>query len=118
MHVSENDVGLYGFESSEEKNLFLKLITVKGLGPRTAMNMLARSSSARLISSIEQGDVSALKAMPGIGAKTASQIILDLKGKLVQADTKLEKYEQPVQEALEALKNLGYKPGNCRLQAK
>ena len=118
MHVSENDVGLYGFESSEEKNLFLKLITVKGLGPRTAMNMLARSSSARLISSIEQGDVSALKAMPGIGAKTASQIILDLKGKLVQADTKLEKYEQPVQEALEALKNLGYKPGELQTAGK
>ena len=82
------------------------------------MNMLARSSSARLISSIEQGDVSALKAMPGIGAKTASQIILDLKGKLVQADTKLEKYEQPVQEALEALKNLGYKPGELQTAGK
>ena len=82
------------------------------------MTMLAKSSASRLITSIEQGDVSALTAMPGIGAKTASQIILDLNGKLVQADTKQEAFEQPVQEALEALKNLGYKPGELQAAGK
>ena len=118
MHVSENDVGLYGFESQEEEEFFLRLISVKGLGPRTAMNMLSRTNYRNLIASIEQGNVATLKSIPGIGAKTASQIILDLKGKLVQADTKLEKYEQPVQEALEALKNLGYKPGELQTAGK
>ncbi len=118
MHISENEVGLYGFESSEEKDLFLKLITVKGLGPKTAMNMLGRASASRLIASIEQGDVSMLKTMPGIGAKTASQIILDLKGKLVQTDQKGDTYEAPVQEALDALRNLGYKPGELQTAGK
>lgn len=118
MHISENDIGLYGFESSEEKNLFLKLITVKGLGPRTAMNMLAAASTDKIIGAIEQGDVALLKRLPGIGAKTASQIILDLKGKLVQAETKAESYAQPVQEALEALKNLGYKQGELQIAGK
>ena len=118
MHISENDIGLYGFESSDEKNLFLKLITVKGLGPRTAMNMLAAASTDKIIGAIEQGDVALLKRLPGIGAKTASQIILDLKGKLVQAETKAESYAQPVQEALEALKNLGYKQGELQIAGK
>ena len=118
MHISENDIGLYGFESSEEKNLFLKLITVKGLGPKTAMNMLAAASTDKLIGAIEQGDVALLKRLPGIGAKTASQIILDLKGKLVQTASKAESYALPVQEALDALKNLGYKQGELQIAGK
>ncbi|MBE6118824.1 MAG: Holliday junction branch migration protein RuvA [Solobacterium sp.] len=118
MHISENDIGLYGFESSEEKNLFLKLISVKGLGPKTAMNMLAVASTDRLINAVEQGDVAMLKRLPGIGAKTAGQIILDLKGRLVQTDSKAETYAQPVQEALEALKNLGYKQGELQIAGK
>ncbi len=115
MHVSENDVALFGFESAEEKELFLRLISVKGLGPKTAMNMLAHSGYTNVVKAIEDGNVAALKKMPGIGAKSASQIVLDLKGRLVAAPVKSQSsqpsYPQEIQDALEGLKNLGYKQG-------
>ena len=115
MHVSENDVALFGFESQEEKELFLRLISVKGLGPKTAMNMLAHSGYNNVVKAIEEGNVAALKKMPGIGAKSASQIVLDLKGRLIAAPVKAQSsaqtYPKEIAEALEGLKNLGYKPG-------
>ncbi|HCK89314.1 MAG TPA: Holliday junction branch migration protein RuvA [Erysipelotrichaceae bacterium] len=114
MHVTENDVSLFGFSSQEEKELFLRLISVKGLGPKTAMNMLASAGYAKIIAAIEEGNVAVLKKMPGIGAKSASQIVLDLKGKLVAvpAAKKAETPEYPdeIKDALDALKSLGYKP--------
>ena len=114
MHVTENDVSLFGFESQEEKELFLRLISVKGLGPKTAMNMLAHSGYSTVIMAIEEGNVAALKKMPGIGAKSASQIVLDQKGKLVAAPVKASantpQYPPEIQDALEGLKGLGFKP--------
>lgn len=114
MHISENDMSLYGFESDQEKQLFLRLISVKGLGPKTAMNMLGRAGSSSIIQAIETGDVAALKKMPGIGAKSASQIVLDLKGRLVTTeihpiDHPASAYPAEIADALEGLKNLGYK---------
>ena len=115
LHYTEAEMSLYGFESQEEMDLFLRLISVKGLGPRTAMNMLARASADKIILAVESGDVTALKAMPGIGAKSASQIVLDLKGRLVAAPVRSQaqqpSYPQEIQDALEGLKNLGYKQG-------
>ena len=96
----------------------MRLISVKGLGPKTAMNMLMKKSYADLIGIIEHGDVAALKSMPGIGAKTASQIILDLKGKLVESSENQPKYSSAIEDALEALKNLGYKQGEINQCAK
>ena len=121
MHVSENDIGLYGFSSLEEQDLFTRLIGVKGLGPKTAMGMLTKSSLNNIISAVEQGNVSALKALPGIGAKTASQIVLDLKGKLVQlpsASKGQPEYSAALSDALEGLKNLGYRPAEISAAAK
>ena len=114
MHISENDMSLYGFESDQEKQLFLRLISVKGLGPKTAMNMLGRAGSSSIIQAIETGDVAALKKMPGICAKSASQIVLDLKGRLVtteihSTDHPASAYPAEIADALEGLKNLGYK---------
>lgn len=115
MHVTENDVSLFAFESQEEKELFLRLISVKGLGPKTAMNMLAHSGYTNVVKAIEDGNVAALKKMPGIGAKSASQIVLDLKGRLVAAPVRTQntqaQYPKEISEALEGLKNLGYKSG-------
>ncbi len=116
MHLTENDVSLFGFESQEEKDLFLRLISVKGLGPKTAMNMLAKAGYDAIIQAIESGDLTALRKLPGIGAKSASQIVLDLKGKLVQSQefsrpTVSQKYPQEISDALEGLKNLGYRSG-------
>lgn len=111
-HIREDENSLFGFLSIEEKELFEKLIGVKGIGPKTAMGILGASSLDQLINSIEQGEVNALKKIPGIGAKAASQIILDLKGKLVHVETvdKKESLNRELEDAVEALKALGYKP--------
>ena len=116
LHITENDMSLFGFESQDEKALFLKLISVKGLGPKTVMGMLSKCGYQSIVSAIESGDVTLLKKMPGIGAKSASQIVLDLKGKLVAVPTSSPKqdtisYPAEIREALEGLKNLGYKQG-------
>lgn len=111
-HIREDENSLFGFLSIEEKDLFEKLISVKGIGPKTAMGILGAASLDQLINSIEQGEVNALKKMPGIGAKAASQIILDLKGKLVHPENtdKKEILNRELDDAIEALKALGYKP--------
>ncbi len=108
-YVREDDLSLFGFSSMEEQDLFIKLLSVKGLGPKTVMNMLSAATYSQLVMMIEQGDVAALKKMPGIGAKTASQIILDLKGKLVREESDSPASEPAIADAMEALKALGYK---------
>lgn len=109
-HVREDAITLFGFTTMEEHDLFLQLISVKGVGPKTALNMLAVCPAKNMIAAIENNDVKTLKSLPGIGAKTASQIVLDLKGKLVEEtmDIEIQANEQ-LMEALEALKALGYK---------
>lgn len=109
-HVREDAVTLFGFTTMEEHDLFLRLISVKGVGPKTALNMLGVCPTKHMIAAIEQNDVKVLKSLPGIGAKTASQIVLDLKGKLVEEVTELENTEnEQLKDALEALQALGYK---------
>lgn len=108
-HIREDEISLYGFLSMDELRLFEQLITVKGLGPRTALNMMTASSFIKIISAIESGDVTFLKTMPGIGAKTASQIVLDLKGKLVESEKKDSKASVEITDAVAALRSLGYK---------
>lgn len=113
-HIREDEDTLYGFLNRPEKDLFIKLISVKGLGPKTAMGILRASAYHAIIAAIEQQDVAFIKSMPGIGAKTASQIILDLKGKLVQSETMaVSKSSKEMEDALEALKALGYKQSEC-----
>lgn len=121
LHIFEGGMNLYGFETQQEKDLFLKLISVKGLGPKTAMTMLSRAGYQAIIDSVSTGDVATLKKMPGIGAKSASQIVLDLQGKLVVTETSSSKqtgskYSKEINDAIEGLKNLGYKQSelsNC-----
>lgn len=105
-NVREDEISLYGFLSQEEYDLFVKLISVKGLGPRIASSILARESIENIVDAIEKGDVGFMKNMPGVGSKTASQIILDLKGKLVDNN---ETVNDKLQEVEDALKQFGYK---------
>lgn len=102
---------LYGFLDVKELDLFEKLISVKGLGPKTAMTMLASANFNDLINAIENGEIDFLTRIPSLGAKTSKQIILDLKGKLVEdANNNSEgKISQALDEAIVGLKNLGYK---------
>ena len=111
--VREDAITLFGFIHKEEHDLFLQLINVKGIGAKSVMNMLKGSSANAIVGAIESGDVAFLKKLPGIGAKTASQIVLDLKGKLVhtpdKATTTNVKLNEALSDAMEALKALGYK---------
>lgn len=114
-NVREDEISLYGFLSLTEYDLFTKLISVKGLGPKIASNILSVSTPERIIEAVENGDVDYIKKMPGIGNKTASQIILDLKGKLVEVnDTDNKKLNQ---ELIGALKALGYKQSEISVVA-
>ena len=109
-HVREDAITLFGFTTMEEHDLFLQLISVKGVGPKTALAMLAVSPVKQMIEAIEHNDVKLLKSLPGIGAKSASQIVLDLKGKLVEEVSEIQvKENAELVDAIEALKALGYK---------
>ena len=90
--ITEDSNNLYGFKTIDEKDLFLKLISVKGLGCKMALPMLATGSIEGIIDAIERENILYLKKFPKIGDKVARQIILDLKGKLVAntTDVKLD----------------------------
>ena len=81
-HINESEDTLYGFQTKSEKELFLKLISVKGLGPKMTLPLLATGSIDGIMDAIERENILYLKKFPKIGEKLARQIILDLKGKL------------------------------------
>ena len=101
-HILENEDSLYGFKTSKDKELFLKLISVKGLGPKMTLPLLVEDQSIE--SAIEREDITYLKKFPKIGDKLAKQIVLDLKGKLSK-DENIKTND----ELKEALLGLGYK---------
>lgn len=121
-YVREDMMALYGFETREEKKLFTKLLNVSGIGPKGALAILASGEVEQVVQAIENEDESFLVKFPGVGKKTARQMILDLKGKLqdvvpdyfpnlfnaetfsFQTDAKNSAFE----EALLALQALGY----------
>lgn len=102
-HIREDENTLYGFKSKSEKELFLRLIDVKGLGCKMALPMLSVDIN-NIESAIEQENIDYLKKFPKIGDKVAKQIILDLKEKL-----SIESTPNNLKELEETLKALGYK---------
>ena len=109
--IREDENTLYGFKTKEEKEMFLKLIDVKGLGPKMAIPMLSDGTINGIIDAIERENILYLKKFPKIGDKVARQIILDLKGKLV---SKEDSIMQKDDELTDALKALGYKPADIK----
>lgn len=105
-HIREDEDTLFGFKTKEERDFFLKLINVKGLGPKMALPILASGSISGITDAIERENILYLKKFPKIGDKVARQIILDLKGKLV---SKNDIVSQKSDELIDALKALGYK---------
>ena len=99
--IKEDEHALFGFKTLEEKELFLKLINVKGLGPKMALPIIASGS-------IERENILYLKKFPKIGDKLAKQMILDLKGKLGEVE-EVTMIEDTKEELFAALKALGYK---------
>lgn len=115
--VRENEIALYGFMDENEKILFNKLLNVSGIGPKSALAILASGDAQGLVNAVANDDVSYLTQFPGVGKKTAQQIILDLKGKLddlaVSAGLDLTAAQpvannQALADALAALTSLGY----------
>ena len=104
-NIREDENSLFGFKSAEEKDLFLKLINVKGLGPRTAIPMFATGSVNGIIDAIDRENILYLTKFPKVGDKLARQIILDLKGKLNVVVSSSNNNE----ELVEVLTSLGYK---------
>lgn len=109
--IREDENTLYGFKTKEEKNLFIKLISVKGLGCKMALPMLSGDNKDSILDAIESGNINYLKKFPKIGDKVARQIILDLKGKL-EIENKSDKKD--LTELTETLKSLGYKPADIK----
>jgi len=120
-HVREDALALFGFQTSEEKSIFEKLISISGIGPKLAITVLSGLATASLISAIRNGEVAQLVRIPGVGKKTAERIVLELKDKLEglgpagaagplerPAATTLNAVEQDV---LSALMNLGCNRG-------
>lgn len=114
-HVREEEIRLFGFANRAELELFEKLLTVSGVGPKSAMLLTSNYSPRQISSAIERGDQAAL-LVKGIGAKTIAKILIELKGKVNLAtaadDTDSQTVTQPVEpvnELTEALLGLGYK---------
>lgn len=103
--VREDEQYLAGFSSLEEKDAFISLISVKGIGPRTALGALSKTTANELFAAISANNVTYLKKLPGIGGKAASQIILDLKGQLTSSEANPNQYD----EVRDALKSIGFK---------
>ena len=110
--IAEDDNSLYGFKTKEEKELFLRLIDVKGLGPKMALPMIALGSVSGIIDAIDRENVLYLKKFPKIGDKVARQIILDLKGKLCVETNGIE--SDTSNELIEVLESLGYKKADIK----
>lgn len=116
MVVREDSMTLYGFYNSTEKELFLKLNKVSGIGPKSALSILALDDHDGLIQAIESGDSQYLTKFPGVGKKTAQQMVLDLKGELsfaAEDQALFDSVSNPENnvihdEVLEALEGLGY----------
>lgn len=107
-YIREDENSLYGFKTKEEKELFLKLIDVKGLGPKMALPIIATGSISGIVDAIERENVLYLKKFPKIGDKLAKQMILDLKGKITINGVE-NTIDNSNDELIEVLKGLGYK---------
>jgi len=112
-HVREDALQLFGFLDQAEKELFLLLINVSGIGPRLALNILSGTPLDQLLEALEAGDVVRLVAIPGIGKKTAERLVVELRDKVKL--TRAARGETVVgvggdfEEAISALVNLGYR---------
>lgn len=118
-YVREDVIALYGFKTREERALFVKLLNVSGIGPKGGLAILASGEPSQVVQAIEEENEAFLTKFPGVGKKTARQMILDLKGKLqdmlpdlftpdAPVVTNANNRSQELEEAFEALEALGY----------
>lgn len=116
-HVREDAIQLYGFHAQDEREVFELMISVTGIGPKLAINVLSGIAAGELIRAVTEEDLKRLTAIPGVGKKTAERMILELKDKMAKIGWEtpaggtdaLRGDEQIKDDALSALVNLGYK---------
>jgi Holliday junction DNA helicase RuvA len=115
LHVREDILALYGFDHEDQRSMFLLLIGISGIGPRSAMGILSGASISEFKKRIVAGDVKSLTVIPGIGPKTAKRIIVELKEKFVmEKDDDIsmlfdaEKVPDEMDDTIQALQSLGY----------
>ncbi len=122
MAVREDDISLYGFKSLEEKKMFLKLITVSGIGPKMGITVLSNMSLTELAVKIATSDVKGLSSVKGLGKKKAELIIVELREKmgeeLKQAELpakeqQIDLADKDIQDAMLALTSLGFDKADC-----
>ena len=117
LHVREDILDLYGFADDIERDVFLKLISVSGIGPRSGIAILSGATPQDFKKRIISEDVKSLTVIPGIGPKTAKRIILELKEKFVDEDVDIsnlfgvEKTSDEIKDVVQAMLSLGYKRG-------
>ncbi len=109
--VREDAIELYGFKEEAERDLFRRLLTVTGVGPRLALNILSGTTVADLEYAIEKEDIALLTRLPGVGKKTAQRILFELKEKL---PARMTEEDRVCVDAVSALVNLGYKKAQAR----
>ncbi len=116
LRVKDDLISLYGFPTFEEKEVFIKLTGVSGVGYKTALSIISSLGVKDLLSAIEKGEAEKIYKVPGIGKKTAQRLILELSGKLSLPDNnEVSKEEKQLKEDLiSALLNLGYSPKNSQ----
>ncbi len=121
--VKEDAINLFGFYTLQERDLFQMMISVSGIGPKVAMNILSGISSDELLEAISGGNLTRLVAIPGIGRKMAERLILELKEKVAKkmaadagagADARRKESDALREDVLSALVNLGYKANAAR----
>jgi len=121
-HVREDAIQLFGFSTPQEKDAFVLLLSVSGIGPKSALGILSALPVSDLVSAIQSGDVEKLETVPGIGKKSAGRLVLELKDKLtklhpalVPSDAQLLKgRDVEFDDALSALTNLGYRTSDAK----
>lgn len=117
MQVREDDISLFGFSNIEEKKMFIKLISVSKIGPKTAIGILSKANPVEFAVAIINNDTDHISTYPGIGKKTAARIVLELQDKLIKEDISLKEVikkgdtanQDILEEAKVALKVLGFK---------
>ena len=125
-HLREDAIQLYGFLTDAEKAAFLLLTTVTGIGPKLGLSVLSTLSIEDLIATIRSGDVERLATVPGVGKKSASRLVLELKDKVdrlpvapLSGDlTVAAPHNGLYDDALSALLNLGYRPADAKVVLK
>ena len=120
LNVKEDILDLYGFFNNIERETFLLLISISGIGPKLALTILSGVTSDNLKNSIIAGDVPSLTRVPGVGAKTAKRIIVELKEKFISIDAdnlgivEKKEFSSHFQDVLNALLALGYKNNHAK----